>query len=74
MYFRIFVHEEAGFRRCEEKIFICGMQRITEKLAKQFNVEPRKLLSHVLEYKINVGLKKVVCKCSKINVNNLVVV
>lgn len=45
------LHEEADIRRCEEENIHLLDERI-QKLAKQFNVEPRKLLSHVLEYKL----------------------
>ncbi len=45
------LHEEADIRRCEEENIHLLDERIQE-LAKQFNVEPRKLLSHVLEYKL----------------------
>ena len=45
------LHEEADLRRCEEENIHLLDERIQE-LAKQFNVEPRKLLSHVLEYKL----------------------
>ena len=45
------LHEEADIRRCEEENIHLLDERIQE-LAKQFNVEPRRLLSHVLEYKL----------------------
>lgn len=45
------LQEEADIRRCEEENIHLLDERI-QKLAKQFNVEPRKLLSHVLEYKL----------------------
>ena len=45
------LHEEADICRCEEENIHLLDERIQE-LAKQFNVEPRKLLSHVLEYKL----------------------
>lgn len=45
------LHEEADIRRCEEENIHLLDERI-QKLAKQFNVEPRKLLGHVLEYKL----------------------
>ena len=45
------LHEEADIRRCEEENIHLLDKRIQE-LAKQFNIEPRKLLSHVLEYKL----------------------
>ncbi len=45
------LHEEADIRRGEEENIHLLDERI-QKLAKQFNVEPRKLLSHVLEYKL----------------------
>lgn len=45
------LQEEADIRRCEEENIHLLDERIQE-LAKQFNVEPRKLLSHVLEYKL----------------------
>lgn len=45
------LHGEADIRRCEEENIHLLDERI-QKLAKQFNVEPRKLLSHVLEYKL----------------------
>lgn len=45
------LHEEADICRCEEENIHLLDERI-QKLAKQFNVEPRKLLSHVLEYKL----------------------
>ena len=48
------LHEEADIRRCEEENIHLLDERIQE-LAKQFNVEPRKLLSHVLEYKLTWG-------------------
>ncbi|MEH2944041.1 GNAT family N-acetyltransferase [Lachnospiraceae bacterium KK002] len=45
------LHEEADIRRCEEEN-IHLLDKRMQQLAKQFNVEPRKLLSHVLEYKL----------------------
>lgn len=45
------LHEEADICRCEEENIHLIDERIQE-LAKKFNVEPRKLLSHVLEYKL----------------------
>lgn len=45
------LHEEADIRRCEEENIHLLDERM-QQLAKQFNVEPRKLLSHVLEYKL----------------------
>lgn len=45
------LHEEADIRRCEEENIHLLDERM-KQLAKQFNVEPRELLSHVLEYKL----------------------
>ncbi len=45
------LHEEEDIRMCEEE----NLQEIDEKLievAEKFGVEPRKLLSHVLEYSL----------------------
>ena len=45
------IHDEESIRKCEEE----NLHLIDEKLckvAKKFEVEPRKLLSHVLEYKL----------------------
>lgn len=45
------LHEEADILRCEEENIHLIDDRMQE-LAKKFNVEPRRLLSHVLEYKL----------------------
>lgn len=45
------LHEEADILRCEEENIHLIDERMQE-LAKKFNVEPKKLLSHVLEYKL----------------------
>lgn len=45
------LHEEADIHRCEEEN-IHLLDEKMQKLARKFNVEPRKLLSHVLEYKL----------------------
>ena len=45
------LHEEADIGRCEEENIHLLDERM-QKLAKRFSVEPRKLLSHVLEYKL----------------------
>ena len=45
------LHKEEDIIRCEEE----NMDAIDDKLmivAEKFGVEPRKLLSHVLEYKL----------------------
>jgi len=45
------LHEETDIHRCEEENMYLIDERMKE-LAKKFNVQPRKLLSHVLEYKL----------------------
>lgn len=45
------LHEEGDIHRCEEENIHLIDDRM-RKLAKKFDVEPRKLLSHVLEYKL----------------------
>lgn len=45
------LHKEEDLQRCEEENIHLIDERIQE-LASRFNVEPRKLLSHVLEYKL----------------------
>lgn len=45
------LHGEADIHRCEEENIYLIDERMQE-LAKRFNVEPRKLLSHVLEYRL----------------------
>jgi len=45
------LHKEEDIRKCEEE----NLQEIDDKLmevAEKFGVEPRKLLSHVLEYRL----------------------
>lgn len=45
------LHEETDIWRCEEENIHLIDERMRE-LAKKFNVQPRKLLSHVLEYRL----------------------
>lgn len=45
------LHGESDIIRCEEENIYMIDNRMLE-LAKKFNVEPRRLLSHVLEYKL----------------------
>lgn len=50
------LHDEADIHRCEEEnIYLLDENERMEELARRFNVEPRKLLSHVLEYKLIWG-------------------
>lgn len=48
---KFMLHKEEDIRLCEEENMHLIDERMQE-LAKKFNVEPRKLLSHVLEYKL----------------------
>lgn len=48
------LHKEENIIRCEEEN-IDAIDEELERVAKKFDVEPKKLLSHVLEYELILG-------------------